>query len=152
MLKLLIPIGRSKTSRHAVQRVIQRSWCGEPLEAHLLHVLPSHQYNGVDTVEAAAEMLERAGLRYVAHICYGHPAPEIVRFAERHRFGGIVMASSGLGSISEMLLGSLTAQVLRTSRIPVEVVPVSPRSRARAFAGPAGVGLSLGALLYAAFQ
>jgi nucleotide-binding universal stress UspA family protein len=152
MLKLLIPIGSSKASRHAVQRVIQRAWAGEPLEAHLLHVLPSRQDNGVDTVDGAAELLERASVPYVAHICYGRPAPEIVRFAERNRFSGVVMASAGLGSISEMLLGSVTAQVLRTSHIPVEVVPVSPRSRARAYAGPAGVGLGLGVLLYNAFQ
>ena len=62
------------------------------------------------------------------------------------------MASNGMGSVSEMLFGSVTAKVLRTSRIPVEVVPAAPRSRLRAYAGPAGVGAGFGALLYIALD
>lgn len=152
MLKLLIPIDRSDASKLAIRHVIRRSWGGEAVEPHLLHVLASREEDGIEVLEAAGELLERGGLHFVAHIRYGSPAVEIVQFAESNRFGGVVMASSGLGSISEMLLGSVTARVLRTSRIPVEIVPVSPRSRLRAYTGPAGVGASLGALLYSALD
>jgi nucleotide-binding universal stress UspA family protein len=152
LLTLLIPIDRSDASKLAIRHVIRRSWRGEAMEPHLLHVLASRDEDGIDLLEAAGELLERGGLPFVGHIRYGNPADEIVRFAESHRFGGIVMASSGLGSITEMLLGSVTARVLRMSRVPVEVVPVSPRSRLRAYAGPAGVGASLGALLYSALD
>jgi len=151
VLKLLIPVNRFDASRHAIKRVIQRSWGREAVEPHLLYVLRSREEHGIEILDAAGEMLEGSGLSYVAHICYGDPAEQIVRFAERNRFAGIVMASSGLGSLSEMLLGSVTAQVLRTSRIPVEVVPVLPRSRLRAYVWPAGLGAGLGVLLYAAF-
>ena len=156
MLKLLIPIDRSDASRHAIRHVIRRSWGGEALEPHLLHVLPTRSREGiegsVELLEAACELFKRGGLPCVTHIHYGDPAEQIVQWAESNRFGGIVMASSGLGSVTEMLLGSVAAKVLRTSRIPVEIVPVSPRSRLRAYAGPAGVGASLGALLYAALD
>lgn len=152
MLKLLIPIDRSDQSRLAIKHVIRRSWGNEAIEAHLLHVLASRDEDGTDVLELAGELLERGGLPYVAHIRYGSPPEEIVRFAESNRFGGIVMASSGLGSITEMLLGSVAARVLRSSGVPVEIVPVSPRSRLRAYAGPAGVGASLGALLYSALD
>ncbi|MBI3045874.1 MAG: universal stress protein [Betaproteobacteria bacterium] len=152
MLKLLIPIDRSDASKLAIRHVIRRSWGGEALEPHLLHVLASRDEDGIEMLEAAGELFERGGLPFVAHIRYGTPAEEIVRFAESNRFGGIVMASSGLGSITEMLLGSVAARVLRTSRVPVEIVPASPRSRLRAYAGPAGIGASLGALLYSALD
>lgn len=152
MLKLLIPIDRSDASKLAIRHVIRRSWGSEALEAHLLHVLPSRDEDGIEVLEAAGALLERGGLPCVAHICYGSPADEIVRFAESDRFDGIVMASAGLGSITEMLLGSVAARVLRTSRVPVEIVPVSPRSKLRAYAGPAGVGASLGILLYRALD
>lgn len=152
MLKLLIPIDRSDASKLAIRHVIRRSWGGEALEPHLLHVLASRDEDGIEVLEAAGKLFERGGLPFVAHIRYGTPAEEIVRFAESNRFGGIVMASSGLGSITEMLLGSVAARVLRTSRIPVEIVPASPRSRLRAYAGPAGIGASLGALLYSALD
>jgi nucleotide-binding universal stress UspA family protein len=152
LLKLLIPVDRSGASKLAIRHVIRRSWGGEAVEPHLLHVLPSRDEDGVNVLEEAGALFERGGLPFVAHIRYGSPADEIVRFAESNRFGGIVMASSGLGSITEMLLGSVTARVLRTSRIPVEIVPVSPRSRLRAYAGPAGVGAGIGALLYSALD
>lgn len=150
MLKVLIPVGGSKTSSHAVRHVIQRTWAREALELHLLYVLRSRREHSIEALDAAGELLGRAGIPYIAHICYGDPAGQIVRFAESNSFGGIVMASAGLGSVPEMLFGSVTAQVLRTSRIPVEVVPVSPRARARAYATTAGLGAGLGALIYAA--
>lgn len=152
MLKLLIPIDRSDKSRLAIKHVIRRSWGSEAVEVHLLHVLASRDEDGTDVLDQAGELLERGGLPCVAHIRYGSPPEEIARCAESNRFDGIVMASSGLGSITEMLLGSVAARVLRTSRVPVEIVPVSPRSRLRAYAGPAGVGASLGALLYSALD
>jgi nucleotide-binding universal stress UspA family protein len=152
LLRLLIPIDRSDASKLAIRHVIRRSWGGEAVEPHLLHVLPSRDKDGIEVLEAAGALFERGGLPVVAHIRYGSPADEIVRFAESNRYGGIVMASSGLGSIAELLLGSVTARVLRTSRVPVEIVPVAPRSRLRAFAGPAGVGAGLGALLYSALD
>ncbi|OGA74147.1 MAG: hypothetical protein A3G81_12770 [Betaproteobacteria bacterium RIFCSPLOWO2_12_FULL_65_14] len=152
MLKLLIPVDRSNASRHAVKHVIRRAWGGEALEPHLLYVARSRRDSGVEAIDAAAELLERGGVPYVAHILYGDPAEQIVRFAETNRFGGIVMASCGLGSLPELLLGSVTAEVLRTSRIPVEIVPVSPRSRLRAYAATAGIGAGLGLLVYAALN
>ncbi|HSC96790.1 MAG TPA: universal stress protein [Burkholderiales bacterium] len=152
MLKILVPVDRSDASKLAIRHVIRRSWGSEALEPHLLHVLASRDENGTDVLEAGGEFFERSGLPFVAHIRYGSPAEEIVRFAESNRCGGIVMASSGLGSVTEMLLGSVAARVLRTSRIPVEIVPASPRSRLRAYAGPAGVGASFGVLLYSALD
>jgi len=150
MFKVLIPVGSSAASQQAVKHVIQRSWAREALEPHLLHVLRSRHSHDMAALDAAGDLFQRAGVPCIAHIRYGDPAREIVRFAESNRFGGIVMASSGLGSLAEMLAGSVTAQVLRTSRIPVEVVPVSPRARARAYATTAGIGAGLGVLVYAA--
>jgi nucleotide-binding universal stress UspA family protein len=166
MLKILVPIDNSDPSRYAIKHVIHRYWTGESLEVHLLHVQPrlsGYRHQGrlpnaqaafaaersASALDSAGELLDRAGLPYSAHICSGDPAQQIVRYAESNHFGSIVMASTRLGSISEMLLGSVAAKVLRTSRIPVEVVPASPRSRLRAYAVPAGVGASAAAIVYA---
>lgn len=169
MLKILIPIDASDISRCAVRHAIHRVWTGEALDIHIIHVQPRPAWfclpfvarsarearsaeRSRKVLDAAAQLLERAGLRYSAHSCEGDPAHEIVRHAERNRFGGIVMASGGLGSIFEMMLGSVTANVLRTSRVPVEVVPASPRSWLRAYAGPAGLAAGLLALVLLALD
>lgn len=150
MFKILIPVGGSAASQQAVKHVIQRSWARDSLEPHLLHVLRSRRSHDMAALDVAGDLFQRAGVPCISHLCYGDPAREIVRFAESNGFGGIVMASSGLGSLGEMLGGSVTAQVLRTSRIPVEVVPVSPRTRVRAYVTTAGIGAGIGVLLYAA--
>jgi nucleotide-binding universal stress UspA family protein len=165
MLKILVPVDASETSKYAIKQVIRRAWSGEALDVHLLHVerrlnryqhrAPSDAPTAVATrrsakaLEPAGELLDRAGLRYTAHTCSGAPAQQIARYAETNGCAEIIMASTGLGSISEMLFGSVTAEVLRTSRIPVEVVPAAPRSRLRAYLGPTGVGAGIGALIYA---
>jgi nucleotide-binding universal stress UspA family protein len=170
MLKLLIPVDASEASRYAIQHAVHRVWTGEALDIHLIHVQPRlSRYVGrfvplgnrrafyaersTNALTAATELLDRAGIRYAAvHVSLGDPAREIVRYAESNRFDGILMASAGMGSASELLLGSVAAKVLRTSRIPVEVVPAAPRTRLRSYAGPAGaVGCLLG-LIYAVFD
>ena len=170
MLKILIPVDTSKESSYAIKHVIHRVWTGEALDIHLIHVQPRlsryvarfvsrrdrqafYAERSANAFDAASKLLDRAGLRYSAvHVSLGDPAREIVRYAEANRFDGILMATARLGSVSEMILGSVTAKVLRTSRVPVEVVPASPRSRLRSWAGPTGVAAGLLGLIYAALE
>lgn len=169
MLKILIPVDTTNESRYAIQHAIHRVWTGEALDIHLIHVQPRlnryvarfvarsdrqahYAERSANAFDAAGKLLDRAGLRYSAHVSLGDPSREIVRYAESNRFDGILMASARLGSISEMILGSVTAKVLRASRIPVEVVPASARARLRSYAGPAGAAAVLLGLLYAALS
>ena len=165
MLKILIPVDTSNVSRYAIKHVIHRAWSGEALDIHLIHVQPRlsryvarndrqayYAERSANAFEAAGKLLDRAGLRYSAHVSLGDPSREIVRYAESNRIGSILMASARLGSVSEMILGSVAAKVLRTSRIPVEVVPASARARLRSYAGPTGAAACLLALLYAALS
>jgi len=149
MLKILIPVDTSNESRYAIKHVIHRAWSGEALDIHLIHVQPRlsryvapfiaqndrqafYAERSANVFQAAGKLLDRAGLRYSVHVSLGDPSREIVRYAELNRFGSILMASTRLGSISEMIFGSVAEKVLRTSRIPVEVVPASARNRAEA--------------------
>lgn len=170
MLKILIPVDTSNVSRYAVKHAIHRVWTGEALDLHLIYVQPRlsryvarfvsrrdrqayYAERSANAFKAAGELLDRAGLRYSAvQVSLGDPSREIVRYAESNRFDGILMASARLGSISEMILGSVTAKVVRTSRIPVEVVPASAHARLRSYAGPTGVAAGLLGLIYAALD
>ena len=170
MLKILIPVDTSNESRYAIKHAIHRVWTGEALEIHLIHVQPRlSQYvarfiarrdrqafyaeRSAKAFDAAGKLLDRAGMRSSAmHVSLGDPAREIVRYAESNRFDGILMATAKLGSVSEIIRGSVTAKVLRTSRIPVEIVPASPRAGLRSYAGPAGVVACFLGLIYTALE
>jgi len=149
--------------------VIHRVWTREALDIHLIHVQPRlsryvaqflarsdrqafYAERSAIAFDAAGKLLDRAGLRYSVHVSLGDPWREIVRYAESNRFDGILMATAKLGSVSEMIRGSVTAKVLRTSRIPVEIVPALPRAGLRSYAGPAGVVACFLGLIYAALE
>lgn len=61
----------------------------------------------------------------------GHPAPAIVKAAGQLGADLIVMGSRGLTGPGKWLFGSTTSRVLRTTSIPLLVVP-KPRTRTRA--------------------
>lgn len=72
--------------------------------------------------EALARLVEEsvpAGVHWEAHTEIGYAATDIVRFAERHDAGLIVMATHGWTGLKHFLLGSVTEKVVRHAPCPV---------------------------------
>lgn len=84
-----------------------------------------------ESVDRALELISkecRAGLSSVeVHSRIGRPALEIVRFADEHSAGLIVMGTHGWTGFKHLIMGSTAENVLRTANCPVLTV----RSRKR---------------------
>jgi nucleotide-binding universal stress UspA family protein len=79
---------------------------------------------GLD-VEALADTLRRAkgGCRIEGEpVTLGSPAAELVRIADEHSAGLIVVGSQGLSGITRFLLGSVSERVLRHAHCSVLIV------------------------------
>jgi nucleotide-binding universal stress UspA family protein/YHS domain-containing protein len=83
---------------------------------------------GIDDVPVR-EYLDRAASRLRGHdvpvsemLDFGDPAQQIGRIAVEGGFDLVVMSTHGRGTLSRMLLGSVTDRVVRTSEIPVLVI------------------------------
>jgi nucleotide-binding universal stress UspA family protein len=61
---------------------------------------------------------------YIKHVAVGDPAREILKLAEKEKVDLIVMASHG--AKGNFRFGSVTEKVLKSSSVPVTVVPVEP--------------------------
>ncbi|MBM3943019.1 MAG: universal stress protein [SAR202 cluster bacterium] len=72
--------------------------------------------------EAAAPLLA-AGIRVEFTVGEGSPAEKIVEYAQQRNVDLIVMGTRGRGGIQRLVMGSVTARVLRASGLPVLVVP-----------------------------
>lgn len=59
----------------------------------------------------------------------GEPAATIVNFAVHGGYSAIVMGSVGRAGVKEAFIGSCTERVVRTSPVPVVVVPTQPHLR-----------------------
>jgi len=138
MLRVLVPVDGSACSLRAVQFVLKKApLYKEPLELHLLnvqHPFPGtihgvheqaerhHHDEGAKALAGARQALDAAGVTYVYHISVGEAAEAIAHFAKESKIEQIVMGTRGVGSIANMLLGSVASKVLHLADVPVLLV------------------------------
>ena len=141
MYKILVPVDFSKKSEFAVKMSAQ---IGEKIksEIHLLHLveLPS----GIVDMGAGSNFSIPASMMYLRkvkekiihlkntffdgdHIIkysikFENPFEGIRNYTQKNNINLIVMGSKGVSDFEEMIIGSNTEKVVRTSNIPVVVV------------------------------
>lgn len=142
MLKLLVPVDGSAHSGRTVD-VLLKHLAGykEPAEVHLLNVQPPmpygsrvssvvghdriaqyHHDEGLAALKAARDKLDAAGVKYHHHVGVGDAAEIIVRYAGEKGCDQILMGTRGMGSVSNLLLGSVATKVIHLSPVPVLLV------------------------------
>jgi nucleotide-binding universal stress UspA family protein len=72
-----------------------------------------------DAAQAAIGFTEAS---ITTHALLGHPAPEIIRFAEDCGADLVVMGNRGRSELRGLLLGSVSEQVMRRATCPVTIV------------------------------
>jgi nucleotide-binding universal stress UspA family protein len=141
MLKALVPVDGSTNSLVAVRHVMLLVKGRERLEIHLLNVQPPvhgdvamfvsgsaigqfHEEAADKAVAAACRMLDDDDVPYARHVAVGHTAPTIAAWAGKLRCDKVVMGTRGLGTMSQLLLGSVTNAVIHhvDPHIPVTLV------------------------------
>ena len=138
MLRVLMPVDGSENSLRAVGFVIRKApLYKEPLELHLLnvqHPFPGtitgvhelaerhHHDEGIKALAAARKALDAAGLKYVYHISVGDSGEVIAHVVRDKKIEQVVMGTRGLGSVANMLLGSVANKVLHLVDVPVLLV------------------------------
>ena len=77
---------------------------------------------GKEATSYVEEKAKEAGVEAEAVLIEGHPAEEIINFAERGGVDLIVMGSLGKSQIERFLIGSVSEKVVRNSKVPVLIV------------------------------
>lgn len=138
--RILVPIDFSGHSKEAIAYARELAGAYDA-RLQLLHVIeePSYPYfyaplDGVrpaehlaalrtKTIDALHELMDESPEgSYDVEVTSGHPASEIVAFAEERQSDMIVTATHGLTGLERLLVGSTAEQVLRTSPAPVFLV------------------------------
>jgi nucleotide-binding universal stress UspA family protein len=142
MLKWLVPVDGSESAVRAVSHMIDKlQWFKQPIEIHLLnvqHPMPYgnrvtsavghdkvaeyHHEEGLAALQPTRAKLDAAGVKYVFHIGVGDAAETIVSYAKDKGCHQIVMGTRGLGSVSNMIMGSVATKVIHLADIPVLLV------------------------------
>lgn len=142
MLKWLVPVDGSESAVRAVSQMIDKiAWFKDGVEIHLLtvqHSMPYgnrvasvigqdkldqyHHDEGLIALKPARAKLDAAGIKYVFHIGVGDAAETIARYAQEKGCDQIVMGTRGMGSVSNLLLGSVATKVIHLATVPVLLV------------------------------
>jgi nucleotide-binding universal stress UspA family protein len=142
MTTVLIPFDGSENAMRAIDEMLQ-SMDKSKLHVHLLNVREpilmrevvfNDKLSDVQQIEKAREAaglqllapakarLDTAGVRYDAHAAIGNPAEAIVDFAGKYHCNLIVMGTRGMGTIRNLLLGSVATKVMHLAEVPVLLV------------------------------
>lgn len=140
-MKILMAVDGSAYSLKAVDFLaLHLKWFKDPVELHLLHVKlpipPGHAraVSGKEAVqryyreesEAALAPTQEAprthGIPFQSAFRVGGMGEEIRAYAEENAMDLIVMGSHGHGALKNLVLGSVAAKVLASTKLPVLIV------------------------------
>lgn len=140
MLKILLPVDGSENSNRATQHLIKLAGQCGAMNIHVVNVQPVFLYievflkPGQDVIDAwthkagkaaahsVCSLLDAAGIPYTLELAEGEVAETLVKCAEREQCGLIVMGTRGMGTVANLVLGSVATKVIHLSRIPVTLV------------------------------
>jgi nucleotide-binding universal stress UspA family protein len=88
----------------------------------ILELQPDIKEKSKEAMEKILEETKKKDIKADLHVVVGHPAREIISFADDHETDLIVIATHGLTGIEHLLMGSVTEKVVRMSQCPVFTV------------------------------
>ena len=95
-------------------------------EKELFKILPEvdQEYvtSIVERLEAIKQELEKEGLSVKLYLKYGNIPRQIVKVADKESVKLIVMGAHGKGLLTEIILGSVSTDVIRNANCPVLIV------------------------------
>lgn len=141
MRKFMVPFDGSENSLRAVHYAVSFVRDESPAQVYLATVNPQPVIYGEGALyidprkleqiqrehserllEAAADVLSKAGVSYRKEILTGDVAPTIVARAEELGCDAIVMGTRGMGALSGLIMGSIATKVVHLTKLPVILI------------------------------
>jgi len=107
---------------HAIYVVDTAAFASIPMDAAWESMYELLKQEGDEATRYVSEKAEEESLEVEKSTIEGHPAEEIIKYAENNSIDIIVMGTLGKSGLDRFLLGSVAEKVVRNSKIPVLVV------------------------------
>ena len=88
----------------------------------MLSIKKAREEAGLALLTPAKARLESAGIPFDAHVRTGNPAEVITDFSREYHSNLIVMGTRGMGTIKNLLLGSVANKVIHLTEKPLLLV------------------------------
>ena len=139
MKKILVPFDGSENALRAARHAAGLARDNPSVQLELLHVLDpttSRSHAGlspeqltqlapdafVHVLRPAREFLDAEGIPYEVHCRVGDPATQIADHVAHAGSAAVVMGTSGLGLMGNLVIGSVASRVVYYVRVPVTLI------------------------------
>ncbi|EAW44556.1 hypothetical protein N9414_03538 [Nodularia spumigena CCY9414] len=121
--KVLVAYDGSLTGKKTLQFLVNSS-CFQKLEIHLLKVTKKETYPRAENrINEGKYILEAAGFNLISTIREGEAEEVINQYITEQNISLLLMGAHGHSRIRDLIIGSTTIQLLRSSNIPVLLFP-----------------------------
>ena len=141
MQNVLVPFDGSESAKRAVHYLVEAAQAYPNLLVHLLNVQREANLYGnyvpatmledlrqgaikhAAAVNAeAVQMLQAASVRYETHEAVGDVVTEVVAAVKNYNCDTVVMGTRGMGSLGNLVMGSVATRVVHDVNVPVLLV------------------------------
>ncbi|NJK57755.1 MAG: universal stress protein [Pleurocapsa sp. SU_5_0] len=117
--RLLLAYDGSPSCQKILQFLLDSS-VFEGLELHIVTVAKNiEDGTAIARIESAKQLAQQAGFEPVCSLVEGHPEKAIAQYITEQNISLLLMGAYGHSRIRYLVIGSTTAQMLRSSHIPV---------------------------------
>jgi nucleotide-binding universal stress UspA family protein len=117
--RILVAYDGSITGKKILQFLVENPFF-KNLKLHLLKVTKNDSYQRANTrLDEGKKRLQEAGFEPVCSVIEGEPEKAIANYITQHDISLLLMGAYGHSRIRHLVIGSTTAQLLRSSNIPV---------------------------------
>ncbi|MDJ0590250.1 MAG: universal stress protein [Pleurocapsa sp. MO_226.B13] len=116
--RVLLAYDGSKSCQKAV-KYLAKLTAFKDLELHIICVATQGEETARENLTEASEVVKQAGFEPICQVLFGDLESEIEKYLEQKHIDLLLMGAYGHSRIRHLIIGSTTAQMLRSSHIPV---------------------------------
>lgn len=116
--RLLLAYDGGKSCQKAIKYLVDLA-AFKDLELHVITVAEHGTDKAVKQLQTAEQTLSAAGFSPICQVLQGHVEPAMEKYIAEHKIDFLLMGAYGHSRIRHLVIGSTTAQMLRSSHIPV---------------------------------
>ena len=116
--RILLAYDGSKSCQKAIQYLVKFAAIKD-LELHIITVDQGNTEKARKHLESVREIMEKADFKPICQLLKGTPESEMENYVATKNIDLLIMGAYGHSRIRRLVIGSTTAQMLRSSHIPV---------------------------------
>ena len=118
--RILLAYDSSPTGKQILDFLANNAPPFQPMEVHIVTVAKSESDEEKQrSLSQAQEKLQQSGLATTIRLLTGDPEKAIAQYIDQNHISLLLMGAYGHSRIRELIVGSTTIQLLRSSKIPV---------------------------------